>query len=361
MKMYSKNDISWVSIETTNICNMTCSYCPKKLDSMNHKFIGPNIMDREVYINILEGIKDISNLSYVVLTDFNEFFQTPHLTDFFLPELKKRNLNYMITTNGSMPVKNPEYYADHQPKYLTLGVQTITAEQYYSSNRLPEMSWKKYVDSFCKVIDIFNSRCPDTLISIEVASNPSVTRLKRLLGHPSNENLPSKTNQAKNIDAFIELITSKTGIEFSKDYIEGRYQGQDVVAVSKNTNADIVIAFKTFIDMTDYVNNIKLNSKPVCYADSVTFSTNGDIKMCCIDYTDGTAFANVKDQPIDEIMEIYISKVNEMRTKGSPFEVCKSCFGYKNNFDKYFNIRKRVADYLKHYPKIVSLYRKINN
>ena len=35
MKAYNLNDIKWVGIETSNICNMTCDYCPKSQVELN--------------------------------------------------------------------------------------------------------------------------------------------------------------------------------------------------------------------------------------------------------------------------------------------------------------------------------------
>ena len=43
MSNHHLSKIGLVSIELTNICNMTCDYCPKSLDELNHKINGISI------------------------------------------------------------------------------------------------------------------------------------------------------------------------------------------------------------------------------------------------------------------------------------------------------------------------------
>ena len=90
MSEFQISDIHWVSIETTNMCNMTCDYCPKSRPELDHREIGVDLISKTNYLKILDGLSYLKNLSYVNLTDFNEFFLTPELTTFFLPELKKK-------------------------------------------------------------------------------------------------------------------------------------------------------------------------------------------------------------------------------------------------------------------------------
>ncbi len=346
MSKYKLSDITWVSIETTNICNMTCDYCPKSLDELDHRKIGIDILSKKTFKKIIDFLPNLPNLKYVTLTDFNEFFQTPELTTFYLPELKKRGLQYLIASNGSVRPKNIAYYASYPPKYLVLGVQTITETQYYMNNRLEKTSWNEYLDTLSEVIKFFYENCPETLISIEVAVNPTKDFFHEVTNSVENKYIPKKSEQIKQIPGFLSVLSSLTGIEFKLGGLEkGRYDSQEIVA--KSNDDKIVFGFKEFIDISDFYNNIPTEYNPTCFTDSLTFDAKGNVKMCCIDYKNSTQFANVEKDNMPDIFKMYISLVDKMRTTGSPFQGCKSCKGFKSKSEKIFSLKKN------YYQKII--------
>lgn len=346
MSKYKLSDITWVSIETTNICNMTCDYCPKSLDELNHRKIGVDVLSKDVFLKIIDFLPNLPNLKYVSLTDFNEFFQTPDLTTFYLPELKKKNLPYWIGSNGSVKPKHIEYYADHPPKYLVLGVQTITETQFYMNNRLEKTSWGEYLNNLAEVIRFFYDNCAETLISVEVAINPTDNLFHKLTKSVENKYIPSESEQMKHLPKFLSELSTLTDIKFELGSLDkGRYDAQKVIA--KTSDEKIIFGLKAFIDINDFYNNIPTDHDPVCYTDSLTFDAKGNVKMCCIDYRNSTEFSNVNQESMEGIFEKYLTYVDTMRSEGSPFEGCRNCKGFKSKSSKLFSLKRN------YYPKIV--------
>ena len=347
MNKYSLSDITWVSIETTNICNMVCDYCPKSLDELNHRKTGIDIFPKETYIKVIDFISsNLPNLNYVALTVFNEFFQTPELTTFYIPELQKRGIPYSILSNGSIKPKNIEYYAEYPPKYLVIGLQTITEKQDLLNNRLDSQTWDEYIHKVGSMIKFFYEKCPSTVISIEIAINKTNNLLHVVNDNSAIKNIPSSNEQLSHLPSLIETLSKLTKIKFSLGRIKnGRYDSQEIVA-SSNDN-QIIFGLKQFNDINDFYSNIPLKHDPVCYTDSITFNSKGFAQMCCIDYKNSTNFADANIEDMSDIFEKYLSHVDTMRSSGSPFSSCRNCMGFKNEYDKLFNIKKN------YYPRLL--------
>ena len=141
-------------------------------------------------------------------------------------------------------------------------------------------------------------------------------------------------------------MSDLTGIEFELGSIDkGRYESQRVVA--KTGDERIIFGLKEFIDISDFYNNIPTNYDPTCFTDSITFDAKGNVKMCCIDYKNSTEFANVEFENMSDIFDKYLSLVDTMRSKGSPFSGCRNCKGFKSRPEKIFSLKKN------YYPRLV--------
>ena len=353
MSQYRLSDVTWVIIETTNICNMTCSYCPKSLDELNHRKIGTDVFSKETFLKIIDYFPNLPNLRYVSFTGFNEFFQTPELTTFYLPELKKRGLPYAIFSNGSVAPKNIEYYAEHQPVNLVVGLQTITESQYYLTNRLEKVSWDDYIKNVAKLIKFFYENCQNTLISIEIAINETNDLYHKFTKSVSNKHIPSESEQITYLPKFIKNLSKLTNIKFEYGSRKGRIDSQRVVA--KTADGRIVFGLKAFSDITKFYDNIPVNNDPICFTDSLTFDVNRKVKMCCIDFRNSTEFADASKEDMASVFSKYLSLVDEMRSKGSRFDGCKNCKGYKSEGEKLLSLRKN------YYPRIVKKYPFVRN
>lgn len=329
---YTISDIRTVSIALSETCNMTCSYCPHSRPDLFH----PNkkeFFPQDIYLKIVDYLPNLGNLNYVDLTGFNDFFLTPELATIYLPALKERNLNYIIATNGSINPSNLDYYKSHNPKYLVLGLQTITEQQFNDTSRLKKVSFGSYIEKVAKIIRYFHDNCEDTVVSIEVAYNPTKSLVHKLVGTSYNEAIPSLKDQRGHITQFLEMLSDKTGIEFGEGGDETlRFPDQIVLAHSLDDR--VIVGAKSFTDIVNLYNKLPTSEPPKCFMEYVVFHMTGEVSACCIDYNKKTTFGNANNTSMEEIFRQYVEIVNTMRNQGSPFECCRHCFGYNTHREK---------------------------
>ncbi len=90
-----------VHIETTNICNFRCIYCPQSLPQEHFKNLGRGKMSLETYQTILDKLTAVYNIKRVVLTRDGEPLVHPQLEDFAAYTIQK-NIEITIGSNGSL-------------------------------------------------------------------------------------------------------------------------------------------------------------------------------------------------------------------------------------------------------------------
>ena len=93
MKKYKR-----VYIEITNVCNLSCSFCP--LTKRAKSFL-----DEEKFVHILNEVSPYTD--YIYLHLMGEPLLNPGL-EVFLEEAYKKGVKVNITTNGTLLKKNKE-------------------------------------------------------------------------------------------------------------------------------------------------------------------------------------------------------------------------------------------------------------
>ena len=190
-----------------------------------------------------------------------------------------------------------------------------------------------------KIVKFFYENCPETLISVEVAANHTNNLWRKLTHSVENKNIPSEAEQMNYLSSFVNKLTELTNIDFDlSTNSKGRHDFQKIIAGTHDNR--IIFGLKSFEDTTTFYDNIPVNHDPVCYADTITFDTNGKVKMCCIDFRNTTEFANANEESMPVIFERYLNNVDEMRSTGSPFSGCRNCKGFKSESEKLFSLRK---------------------
>ena len=337
-KLYTINDVKTVNIALSETCNMTCSYCPHSLPDVFYKH-RKEIFPKDNYLKIVDYLPSLPNLEYVCLTDFNEFFLIPGLATFYLPALKERNLDYIIATNGSIIPRDLSYYKTHNPKYLIVGLQTITEKQFYGTSRLKNISFDKYIENAARLIKYFCDNCKNTVISIEVAHNVTQSLVYEICGISFNKEIPSLDDQMVNITAIIEKISKMTGIIFHKK-AGNTSRMSDQLVLAHSSDDKVIFGAKSFSDNVGLYNKLPTANPPVCFMEGAVFHMNNQVSVCCLDYKKMTTFANIMETSMDNIYQQYVDIINIMRTKGSPFECCRHCRGY-------YTWREKIARTLK--------------
>ena len=82
---------------------------------------------------------------------------------------------------------------------------------------------------------------------------------------------------------------------------------QEVMAYSHDSR--VFFALKEFRDITNFYDNLPTSYDPICNMDSITFDTQGNVKLCCIDHKNSTQFSNVKNDDMKVIFKKYVGQI----------------------------------------------------
>jgi radical SAM protein with 4Fe4S-binding SPASM domain len=115
--MYSKKvkRFKRVYIEITNICNMSCSFCPKT----NRK---KEYMKLEDFEKVLIKVKDYTD--YIYLHVKGEPLMHPELYK-IIDLCKKYNMQVNITTNGTLLNENKKYLSSNSVRQLNISLHSF--------------------------------------------------------------------------------------------------------------------------------------------------------------------------------------------------------------------------------------------
>jgi radical SAM protein with 4Fe4S-binding SPASM domain len=89
-----------VHIETTNICNFRCIYCPQSQPESHFEILGRGKMELDDFKKILDKILSTWNIRELVLTRDGEPLVHPRLHE-FIAYAAQKNLDVTIGSNGS--------------------------------------------------------------------------------------------------------------------------------------------------------------------------------------------------------------------------------------------------------------------
>jgi radical SAM protein with 4Fe4S-binding SPASM domain len=90
-----------VHIETTNICNFKCVYCPQSMPDEHFKIIGRGKMEFVVYQSIIDKLLNSFRIERIVLTRDGEPLVHPELEEFIAYNTHK-GVKTTIGSNGSL-------------------------------------------------------------------------------------------------------------------------------------------------------------------------------------------------------------------------------------------------------------------
>lgn len=100
--MELRDNLLWLQLEPTRVCNMRCVYCDRTITGTNKKN-----MSRDVFEKILTGIKEIHTLRSILLQGFGEPFLYKDLM-YMINRLRIEcsNISIQTVTNGMIFNKN---------------------------------------------------------------------------------------------------------------------------------------------------------------------------------------------------------------------------------------------------------------
>lgn len=284
-----------IYIETTNICNLSCNFCPKT----NRKL---GFMDVENFKEVIRKIKGYTNHIYLHL--MGEPLLNKNLGEFF-KIAKEENLNINITSNGTLINEVKEVIINSKAvRQINISLHSFEAND---SN----IDFYEYLNNILDFINEANKKT-NTICSLR-------------LWNIGTEEL--KANNGLNSE-IIKKIEEKLDIGFS-------------IVEKLEKNNGIKLKDGVYLNMAEKFNwpnsEISLISEDVfCYGlrDQIGILVDGTVVPCCLDSEGNIPLGNIFTQDLDKIINSKRAETiyNGFSNRKAVEDLCKRCGYAKRNF-----------------------------
>lgn len=271
MKSFAK-----VYVEISNICNLSCSFCPGTTRK-------PKRMTENEFKIVLEKIKDYTDYIYFHL--LGEPLCHPDL-DKFLKIAEDMQFKVIITTNGTLLNKNKDTLLNSNSHYKTV----ISLHSFEANDN--KLSFEKYLD------DCFNYA--------KDAENKKIVVL-RLWNNGGKDSL----NQ--------EILTRLENY-FPKPWVSERN--------GTRIGNKIYIQYGDKFDWPTLESD-NVNEKIFCYGlrDQIGILADGTVVPCCLDNNGEINLGNIFEKDLEEIINSPKAQniYNGFSNRNACEELCKRC------------------------------------
>lgn len=291
MKSFKK-----VYIEITNVCNLSCDFCPKTTRK-------PEITTKEKFLHIIKSIKPYTD--YIYLHLLGEPTMHPELKD-YLQISAEHGLKVNLTTNGTLIHKVKDVLLN-APALRQVNISLHSFESNES-----EMSMEAYLEG---IINFINE-----------AINKSEVICSLRLWNMDSEAL--KGRNECNQDIF-KILEEKLGIDFN-------------IAEALKEKSGIKLKPQVYLNMAqkfEWPDKERVGSKgeTFCYGlrDQVGILVDGTVVPCCLDGEGHIALGNIFKEPFKEIITSERSQrlYDGFSNRQAVEELCQSC-SYAKRYNK---------------------------
>lgn len=285
-----------IYIETTNICNLACDFCPKT--NRDKK-----IMSIENFEIIVREIKNITD--YIYLHLMGEPLFNKNLRD-YLEIAYKNNLKVNITTNGTLIEDNFDILINSK------ALRQINFSLHSFEGNNSNIDFHKYLNDILEC-------------SKDIIENTNIIISFRLW------NFDSINNKGKNNLNIEVLKIIKEFFNYEEDILD-----------NLNKNKRIKLQNNLYLNSAEKFSwpDIKIDeisSKGFCHGlrDHFGILSNGDVVPCCLDSDGNIVLGNIFKNTIEEILkyERAINMYNGFSNRNKVEYLCKRC-GYSEKFNK---------------------------
>ncbi|MBS6184703.1 MAG: radical SAM/SPASM domain-containing protein [Clostridium celatum] len=285
-----------VYIEITNVCNLSCNFCPKT--KRKYKF-----MNKEEFTYILNEVKPFTEHIYFHLMGeplLNEDIE------YFFDESRNKGLHVNLTTNGTLLSK----VGDKLIKAKSLRQVNISLHSFEANKKTVEL--EEYLDSVTDFI-------------IKARENSDIICAIRLW-NMDNDDLKGENNLNKDI---LKILEDKLKLDFS-------------LSEKLQESNRIKLKDKVYLNMAEKFQwpDIKIDSlgeSVFCHGlrNQIGILVDGTVVPCCLDSEGNLALGNIFERPLKEILtgERATNIYNGFSRRVAVESLCKKC-GYATRFKK---------------------------
>ncbi|GAA0107187.1 MULTISPECIES: radical SAM/SPASM domain-containing protein [Clostridium] len=284
-----------IYIETTNICNLSCNFCPKTSRKLG-------FMGIESFNEIINKIKGYTNHIYLHL--MGEPFLNKNL-ETFLKIAKEADLKVNITTNGTLINRVKDLIIDSKAvRQINISLHSFEAND-------NDIEFNKYINN---ILDFINE-------STEKSETICALRLWNI----DTEELKANNNLNSQI---INLIQDKLNLEIN-------------LIEELKEKKRLKLKDKVYLNMAEKFSwpdaNLSLISEDVfCHGlrDQIGILLDGTVVPCCLDSEGKIPLGNIFEQSLEEIITSKRARniYDGFSRRRAVEDLCKRCGYAKRNF-----------------------------
>ena len=284
-----------IYIETTNICNLSCNFCPKTSRKLG-------FMGIESFNEIINKIKGYTNHIYLHL--MGEPFLNKNL-ETFLKIAKEADLKVNITTNGTLINRVKDVIINSKAvRQINISLHSFEAND-------NDIEFNKYINN---ILDFINE-------STEKSETICALRLWNI----DTEELKANNNLNSQI---INLIQDKLNLEIN-------------LIEELKEKKRLKLKDKVYLNMAEKFSwpdaNLSLISEDVfCHGlrDQIGILLDGTVVPCCLDSEGKIPLGNIFDKSLEQIISSERARniYDGFSRRRAVEDLCKRCGYAKRNF-----------------------------
>lgn len=285
-----------VYIEITNICNLSCDFCPKT--KRKYKF-----MDKNEFNHIIEEIKPFTNQIYFHL--MGEPLLNENI-EYFLKESANNDLKVNLTTNGTLLNKNTDKLINSE----ALRQVNISLHSFEANEKTLEL--EEYIKN---VTEFVNKASEDKDIICSIR-----------LWNIDNEDLKGANGLNSDI---LKMLEENLGLDFSL--------GEKLQEVNK-----LKLKNKVYLNMAEKfewpdIEIASIGEDIFCHGlrNQMGVLVDGTVVPCCLDSEGNISLGNIFKKSLKDILKVKRSTdiYDGFSRRKAVEDLCKKC-GYATRFKK---------------------------
>ncbi|MGL5069377.1 MAG: radical SAM/SPASM domain-containing protein [Sarcina sp.] len=275
-----------IYIETTNICNLSCNFCPKTKRKLEN-------MSLEKFKIILDKIRPFTD--YIYLHLMGEPLLNKNLRE-FLQAAKNRGFKINITTNGTLLDKNGKAIIESNAvRQINISLHSFEANE--------EVDFYQYINEITHFVNEVNKKT-DTICALRLWNMDSVYDAKNKLN-----------------DEIMGILEKNLNIEFS---LEDHFKVKPNAKVRDKVYIMTAEKFKWPV-----MGGLPATERSFCYGlrTQLGILVDGTVVPCCIDSDGNIPLGNIFEQDLEEIITSErATKIYDGFSCGKAVEdLCKKC------------------------------------